>query len=254
MTLAAAHATLRALVFAVNSLLQKGVTDYGYGAGFVRLAGAGYGAPALVASYRLGASAGATFGGTIQATRATGSGEFAADLRLRKGAVHLGAGVSARRGSRGAAFDAALQLGADPLSLGASLLYRGPTFAGIDGIGPFALPLPSVSANVTLNRSFGNNAAIALTASHEAYRGATMGQTSYGATGSLAVGRNSELVVQVDTTRAGRLRPASAAYASIVRTLHPGTTLVTSAQSGAGGSSAAGGRARFHLSNRATQS
>ncbi len=56
--------------FAVNSLLVKGMTDYDYSVGLVRRSGsaAAYGMPALAATYRLGASAGAMFGGTLEAT------------------------------------------------------------------------------------------------------------------------------------------------------------------------------------------
>jgi len=196
---------------------------------------AAYGVPALAATYRLGASAGATFGGTVEATGTTQTGELEGDLRLAQGAVHLGAGGSSRRGAGGAAFDAALALGSDPMSLGASVLYRGPTFAQIDTSEPLGFTPPSLSTNVTLNRSFRSDAAIALSASLAMYRNETPNQTSYGATGSLPLGRNSELVVALATTRAAGSRPSSTFYASLVRTLRPGVTLATTATGGTSG-------------------
>lgn len=150
--------------FAVNSLLVKGMTDYDYSVGLVRRSGsaAAYGMPALAATYRLGASAGATFGGTLEATGMAQVARLESDLRLPEGAIQLGAAASSMRGGHGAAFDALLALGGDPTSLSASVLYRGPTFAQIGASEPPGFQPPGFSTNVTLNHSFRSDAASTL--------------------------------------------------------------------------------------------
>lgn len=162
-------------------------------------------------------------------------GQMESDLRLPEGAIQLGAAASSMREGHGAAFDALLALGGDPTSLSASVLYRGPTFAQIGASEPPGFQPPGFSTNVTLNHSFRSDAALALNASHDTYRNGTPSQTTYGATVSLPLGHNSELLVQLATTHTGRSRPSSTAYVSLVRTLHPGVSVATSASGGTAG-------------------
>jgi len=114
--------------FATNSLLRRGLTDYSYGVGLLRLDDDDYDNVALAGSYRLGASDRATYGGELAATAHRSQVGAMADLKFGSLLLHASEGVGEFDSRFATASNVALDYRLASTSIGAAATLRGADF------------------------------------------------------------------------------------------------------------------------------
>lgn len=139
--------------YGAQEVLAKGVSDYNYQAGFVRLNPFGvndvYGPLAAVGSYRLGFTNAFTGGAAFEASRGIVGGGPSLSARMPIGQVDLGAALSDARGVSGHAEGATYSFISGRISAQAAALLRSNDYATI------ALPVTSDRSTAATYESFG---------------------------------------------------------------------------------------------------
>lgn len=139
--------------YGAQEVLAKGVSDYDYQLGFVRLNPFGvndvYGPLAAVAAYRLGFTNTFTAGGAFEASQGIVDGGPTLSARMPIGQVDLGAALSDARGITGEAEGATYSFVGGRISVQAAALLRSNDYSTI------ALPLASDRSTAATYESFG---------------------------------------------------------------------------------------------------
>jgi outer membrane usher protein len=139
--------------YGAQEILAKGVSDYDYQLGFVRLNPFGvddvYGPLAAVSAYRFGFTNALTAGGAFEASQGIVDGGPSLSARMPIGQVDLAAAFSDARGIDGQAEGATYSFVAGRFSAQAAVLFRSNDYATI------ALPITSDRSTAATYESFG---------------------------------------------------------------------------------------------------
>ncbi len=138
--------------FSSDALLRKGLTDYSYGAGFLREdeSGNAYGNAALAASYRAGVTDALTLGARGVSTARGSEAEASGDVLVGAAVFHMAEAFADAGALRGAAFDGSFSYTARWSALGAEVTERAPTFTPLT---TSSVPVAPERLNVSLTAS-----------------------------------------------------------------------------------------------------
>lgn len=141
------------IFYAAQEVLAKGVSDYDYQLGFVRLNPFGtddvYGPLAAVGAYRFGLSNAFTAGGAFEASQGIVDGGPNLSARMPIGQLDVAAAFSDSRGIEGEAEGATYSFVSGRVSAQAAVLLRSNNYATV------ALPITSDRSTVATYESFG---------------------------------------------------------------------------------------------------
>lgn len=188
--------------FTTSGLLRRGLSDYAYGAGFLRtslLGGAGYGQPVLLGRYAVGMSDRLTLGGRVEAGRGTVSGGLNIVRTLGNFAVQINTAASESRGTGGAAGSLALIVPSRrAFGIGGSVQWQSAHYSTLSQ-GPFD-PRPLFQAGLTASLILSKTTAV--NASLQNVLDSRNGPSSVlEAALSQQLGRQMDLVIQATRTR-----------------------------------------------------